>query len=279
MNGIDKIVMKAFGCARLPFTNSIPCDAVVRFEQTGRLLGLLQICACTSSFMVVTAPPGCGKSAVLRLFRHSLDSREAQFIYIADSALTPRWLYNNALKSLGLEGRFYRGDGKRLLHEKLKSIRDCSGKKIVMVVDEAHLLDYETLEEVRFLLNAEDLDSGSPMALVLCGQEELWQKLGMERCQAIAQRIDYVGRLSPLSQEDAVKYIGAQISSAGFKSNPFTDEAAARIAERSGRVPRIINKICMHCLIHAITKGKEVIGPDMVKAILDNEIPECMLDR
>ncbi len=251
----------------------------MRFEQTRRLLGQLRICAGTSSFMVVTAPPECGKSTAITLFRNSLDSREAQFIYIADSALTPRWLYNNALKSLGLEGRFYRGYGKRLLHEKLKSIRDCSGRKIVMVVDEAHLLDYETLEEVRFMLNAEDLDSGSPMSLVLCGQEELWQKLGMERCQAIAQRIDYVGRLAPLSEEDAVAYISSQIASAWFKSNPFTDEASAAIAERSGRVPRIINKICMHCLIHAITKGRDVIGPVMAREILDSEIPECMLDR
>lgn len=68
----------------------------------------------------------------------------------------------------------------------MKGIR---GLQPVVVVDEAHLLDREMLEEVRFLLNFK-MDSQSPMALILVGQSELWDRLRLQSYVAIRQRID-----------------------------------------------------------------------------------------
>ena len=71
-------------------------------------------------------------------------------------------------------------------------------KRVVCVLDEAHLLDKEMLEEFRFLLNYR-FDSESPMALVLVGQTELWNnKLKLQRYAAIRQRIDMYCTLPPL---------------------------------------------------------------------------------
>jgi type II secretory pathway predicted ATPase ExeA len=64
----------------------------------------------------------------------------------------------------------------------------------VVVVDEAHLLDREMLEEVRFLLNFR-MDAMSPMALILVGQTELWEKLQLQSYAAIRQRIDLQSKL------------------------------------------------------------------------------------
>ena len=62
--------------------------------------------------------------------------------------------------------------------------------KTVCVVDESHLLSFEMLEEIRFLLNMK-FDSMSPMALILAGQPELWERrLILQKCEAIHQRID-----------------------------------------------------------------------------------------
>ncbi|WP_167859425.1 ATP-binding protein [Paenibacillus cymbidii] len=60
----------------------------------------------------------------------------------------------------------------------------------VVIVDESHLLDREMLEEVRFLLNFR-MDAQSPMALILVGQSELWEKLSLQVYSAIRQRIDF----------------------------------------------------------------------------------------
>ena len=73
-----------------------------------------------------------------------------------------------------MESGFYRGDAKRQLQKEIENIRNVQKKRVVCVLDEAHLLDKEMLEEFRFMLNYH-FDSESPMALVLCGQTELWE--------------------------------------------------------------------------------------------------------
>ena len=100
-------------------------------------------------------------------------------MYLSDSKLTPRWFYKGMLDQLGLEARFYRGDSKRQLQTELEIIRGVQKKKAVCILDEAHLLEKETIEEFRFMLNYH-FDSESPMALVLVGQTELWDKLKLE---------------------------------------------------------------------------------------------------
>uniref|UniRef100_UPI0025A5EE0A ATP-binding protein n=1 Tax=Enterocloster clostridioformis TaxID=1531 RepID=UPI0025A5EE0A len=91
------------------------------------------------------------------------------FLYLSDSKLTPRWFCKGMLDQLGVESKFYRGDAKRQLQKEVEIIRGVQGRKVVCILDEAHLLEKETIEEFRFLLNYK-FDSMSPMALVLVGQ-------------------------------------------------------------------------------------------------------------
>lgn len=93
------------------------------------------------------------------------------------------------LDQLGIESKFYRGDAKRQLQKEVEIIRGVQKKKVVCILDEAHLLEKETIEEFRFLLNYR-FDSMSPMALILAGQTELWDKLRLQRYAAVRQRID-----------------------------------------------------------------------------------------
>lgn len=141
-------------------------------------------------FAVVTADPGCGKSTLIRRFYSELPKEDYSVLYLSDSKLTPRWFYKGLLDQLGLESRFYRGDSKRQLQQEIEIIRGVQHKKVVCILDEAHLIEKETLEEFRFLLNYR-FDSMSPMAVVLVGQTELWEnKLKLQRYAAICQCID-----------------------------------------------------------------------------------------
>jgi len=82
-------------------------------------------------------------------------------------------------EQLGFESKFYRGDAKRQLHREIELMRGIQHLQPVVVVDESHLLDREMLEEVRFLLNMK-MDAESPMALILVGQSELWDRLQLQ---------------------------------------------------------------------------------------------------
>ena len=142
-----------FEMKHTPFTNGIPTDRLYMSPMFEETLGRLEYVAENQLFAVVTSDVGCGKTTAVRKFTSELDTSRFTYLYISDSQLTPRWLYNGLLEQLGCEPRFYRGDAKRLLHQQLELLRMMYNKRIITIIDESHLMTRETLEELRFLLN------------------------------------------------------------------------------------------------------------------------------
>src|SRR5690606_34932165 len=172
-----------------PFTRDIPTTELYLSVMMEEVLGRLEHAAKRQLFAVMTGDCGTGKTTIIRKLKDSLDPREFMLLYLADSKLTPRHFYKGLLEQLGCEAKFYRGDAKRQLHREIELMRGIRGIQPVVVVDESHLLDREMLEEVRFLLNFK-MDAQSPMALILVGQSELWDRLRLQSYAAIRQRID-----------------------------------------------------------------------------------------
>ena len=173
-----------FGMSHTPFARDLPTECLFENPVMKDVLGRLLYVADKKLFAVVTADPGCGKSTLLRKFNDRLPKDEYILLYLSDSKLTPKWFYKGLLEQLGMESGFYRGDSKRQLQKAIEIIQGVQKKRVVCVLDEAHLLDKEMLEEFRFLLNYR-FDSESPMALVLVGQTELWNnKLKLQRYAA-----------------------------------------------------------------------------------------------
>ena len=204
-----------FGMEHTPFTRDVPPDKLYESKNIADILGRLTYVADKQLFAVLTADAGCGKSTLIRKFWNSLSSEEYILLYLSDSKLTPRWFYKGLLDQMGIEAKFYRGDAKRQLQREIEIIRGVHKKKVVCILDEAHLLEKETLEEFRFLLNYR-FDSMSPMALILVGQTELWdEKLRLQRYAAIRQRIDMNCVLSHLDRSEVEKYIQSHLHYAG----------------------------------------------------------------
>jgi type II secretory pathway predicted ATPase ExeA len=261
-----------FGMNHTPFLNSIPAGAMYLSDSHKEVLGRLEYAASKRLFAILTGGSGCGKSSILRKFSETLDSEKYTLLYVSDSKLTPRWFYKGLLDGLGIEAKFYRGDAKRQLHKQLAVIREVHHKNVVVIVDEAHLLEKETLEEIRFVLNFQ-MDSMTPMSLVLTGQKELWDKLKQQRYEAIRQRIDITCELPLFDRSQTDEYIAAHLQYAGVNGDIFTDEALSSIYKCSAGTARIINKICSHCLMNASQKGKKLVDDHMVKNVVDCEIP------
>lgn len=166
---------------------------------------------------------------------------------------------------------FYRGDAKRQLHHEIELMRGIQHLQPVVIVDEAHLLDREMLEEVRFLLNFK-MDSQSPMSLILVGQSELWNKLHMQSYTAIRQRIDIQCKLVHYDRAQTGEYMGAHLSYAGVERDIFSDQAIDEIYRYSGGAARLINKVCTHCLIYGAQNGKRIVDDHMVKLVIQGEL-------
>jgi len=261
-----------FEMKHTPFVNTIPVDKLYLSERHKEILGRLTYTAEGNRFAVVTAGVGIGKSTLARVFAHRLNPEKFTVLYLSDSQLTPRWFYKGLLDQLGIEAKFYRGDAKRQLHKHLQVIREVHHRNITVIVDEAHLLDRETFEEVRFMLNTE-MDSANPMALVLVAQNELWDKLRMNQYAAIRGRIDIKCELPGMDRSELDAYMKAHFDYAGGKDNPFTDGAVNELHRYSAGAARAVNKAATHCLMLAAQRAKAVIDDNMVRTVIDAELP------
>ncbi|MBP5306233.1 MAG: AAA family ATPase [Lachnospiraceae bacterium] len=260
-----------FEMKNTPFSRNVPPEKLFESSVINETLGRLSYAADRQLFAVVTADAGCGKSTLIRKFTSSLPSDEYMFLYLSDSKLTPRWFYKGMLDQLGIESKFYRGDAKRQLQKEVEIIRGVQGKKVVCILDEAHLLEKETIEEFRFLLNYR-FDSVSPMALVLVGQSELWDKLKLQRYAAVRQRIDISCVIPHLDRADTARYIESHLSYAEGRMDIFTDRAIDEIFKVSTGIPRRINHICDGCLMYASQQNKRLIDEHLVNFVTEHEM-------
>lgn len=260
-----------FEMEHTPFTRDLPPEKLYESPYVADALGRLTYAADRQLFAVLTADAGCGKSTLIRSFVSSLPKEEYIFLYISDSKLTPRWFYKGLLDQLGIESRFYRGDAKRQLQKEVEIIRGVQKKKVVCVLDEAHLLEKETIEEFRFLLNYR-FDSMSPMALVLVGQTELWEKLKLQRYAAVRQRIDINCVLPHLDRSETERYIRSHLTYAAGREDIFTDKAYDEVHKESTGIPRSINRIAEKSLMYASQQNKRLIDEHMVRYVVDHEM-------
>jgi type II secretory pathway predicted ATPase ExeA len=262
-----------YGMSHTPFSRDVPPDALYESQAMADALGRLAYAADRQLFAVVTADAGCGKSTLIRKFSACLSKEEYIFLYLSDSKLTPRWFYKGLLDQLGLEARFYRGDAKRQLQKEIEIIRGVHGQRVVCVLDEAHLLEKETIEEFRFLLNYR-FDSMSPMALILVGQTELWdEKLRLKRYDAVRQRIDINCVLPHLDRAETEKYIQSHLSYAGVTGRElFSRRAVDEIFRISSGIPRIVNRVCEKALMYGCQQSLQILDDQDILYVSEHEM-------
>ena len=115
------------------------------------------------------------------------------------------------------------------------------------------------------------MDSMNPMALILVGQDELWDKLVKSAYAAIRQRIDIKCTLPSYDLGQCQKYIAAHMNYAGCEQEIFTEDAIKAIYEYSADSARGINKVCMHSLLCAAQRGKKLIDDHWVHLVIETD--------
>ncbi len=142
------------------------------------------------------------------------------------------------------------------------------GKKTVIIIDEAHVIDSNDIfEELRLLLNFQ-LEDKFLLTLLLLGQPELKDKV--ENIKQLNQRIVMRYYLSPLNRYETEQYINHRLKVAGGQQDIFDSEAIDMIFERSGGIPRRINQICDTVLLAGYAQGVNKITKQLVKESIES---------
>lgn len=259
-----------FGFSGTPFGRNIVVPQLLETDAGKELQSRLNYIAQKRLFGVFTGEAGTGKTTALRRFSHTLDPNQYRVLYLSDSALTPRNFYWETLHELGYQPRFYRSDAKRQLQKALGELTDNEKKIPVIIVDEAHLLSREMLEEIRFLLNLR-MDSYNGLSLILAGQSELRDTLKLQINKAISQRVDMRFHLPPLSREESATYITQHLKAVKAPNEIFTSSAMNVIFEYCEGVPRKINKVTTACLMAAAGQNQKLIEERLVRVVIESE--------
>jgi type II secretory pathway predicted ATPase ExeA len=267
------MIEQFFSFKQLPFERNIPVEHLYTTPKFDELLARLEYAARNRKFCVVTGGVGVGKTTSIRKFVASLDRNSFRCIYIADSALTPRVFYWEVLTQLSSDCKpsFYRSEGKRKMMECFSRLAESARATPVIIIDEAHKLSTEMLEETRFLLN-NDLDSQNPMSLIVVGQNELRAKLSAEIYEPITQRIDFRFALEPFDRAQTQDYIHAHMRYAGESREIFSPSAVDAVYNFAGGVARKINKACSLSLLYAAQKSMNSIDGGIVEYVAEQEL-------
>jgi len=261
-----------FNFNNTPFQRDLPPDALFLTPQLKILQDRLSYGVNNCHFLIVTGDSGSGKTTAIRHFISTLEQNRTVPFYVSEANLTPRNFYYEVLNQIGIKPRFYRGDAKRQLIKEIRSLSN--DKKIpVIIIDEVHLCDKEMLTEIRFLLNF-DMDSNSPMSLILVGQSEIRDTLKKQVYEAVSQRIDLRCHIPPLDRPQTADYIDAHINYAAGSActEIFTDSAISAIFDYSTGLPRKINRLASLSLMHAAQTSKRIVDDHMVALLIDGEL-------
>jgi general secretion pathway protein A len=218
-------------------------------------------------FVVLTGEVGTGKTLLLRCLLGLLkESKDVAYAYVFNGRLTPTEFLQYILSDFGLPAS---GKNKSDLLFDLGQFLVARGSKkmtTVLIVDEAHHLSADILEEVRLLSNLET-DDDKLLQIVLVGQPELNEKLDSVGLRQLKQRIAVRSHLGSLDAEEVERYIQQRLQIAGGNShsNPlFSAETIAAVYRHSQGLPRLINTICDNALVTAYARRLPGVTPDII---------------
>lgn len=243
-----------FGLTKNPF--GLTPDASVLFmtrQHREALSGLTYAIVNRKGFAVLTGAVGTGKTTLLtRVLEHLPVTVRASVILTP--TLTAEEFFELALLDFGFQ-QVPQSKARRLvmLQEFLVAGHK-EGKVTVLVVDEAHKLSPEVLEELRLLGNYETAEA-KLLQIVLIGQNELSVLLNRPDMRQLKQRVAVRLNIEPISRAEIQHYVGYRWARAGGIGMPFSAGALECIAHASGGVPRLINSLCGSALLLAFAES------------------------
>ena len=266
------LYLEHFGLAEPPFRITPHTDFFFDGADRGATLEALVYAILHDEGIVkVSGEVGSGKTMLCRVLMERLPAH-VETIYLATPSLARDEILHAIADELELALTHERTTvALRELQEHLIRLYG-AGRRVVVLVDEAHVMPEETLEQVRLLSNLES-NRHKLMQLVLFGQPELDATLAKPSLRQLRDRITHAFRMRPLSAPEVAKYVSFRMRAAGYRGpDVFSPGALARVARASSGLTRRINILADKSLLAAFTQNMHsVIERHVRAAIADSE--------
>ena len=267
--------LRYFGLAKAPFHVTPDPDFLFpspshREAYASLVYGIGQ----RKGFIVLTGEVGAGKTTILRAYLQSAKGEGVQPIYLFNPQLEYEDLLHLLIRETGgdPEGK-NSAEMTAWIHEHLVCEYQ-AGKNVTLIIDEAQNMPVETLERLRMLSNIETSEE-KLLQIVLAGQPELDEKLGLHTLRQLRQRIAVRAEVLPLKTRECLAYIHHRIGQAGGNyTEIFTSAALRRIVRHAKGNPRTVNIVCDNALLAGYGAGMRPVSAALVRDVIAGLAPK-----
>ena len=254
-----------YGFSRTPFGRDLAPGMLHRHHAHAEAVARITYLVTERALGVITGEVGAGKTVAARAAVTTLDPTRHTVIYLPNPAIGTRGIYQAIVRALGGVPRFHKAALIPQAGELLVAEETERGRRVVLVVDEGHLLSAEQLEEVRLLTNT-NMDARSPFACVLLGQPTLRRRIRLGSFAALDQRIALRYHLDGMDLAETAGYLAHHLKLAGRSDPLFSDDAIALIHQTSRGIPRAVNNLAIQALVAAFADGKGIVDESSTRA-------------
>ncbi len=254
-----------YGFSRMPFGKDLAPGMLHAHGAHAEAVARISWCISEQAIGVVSGECGAGKTVAARAAVAGLDASRHTILYLGTPGVGLRGIYGLIVTALGGSPRFHHAALIPQAQELLAAEASERGKQVVLIIDEAHLLDAESLEGVRCLGNM-GMDQTAPFCLLLLGQPTLRRQLRQGTFAALDQRIAVRYAITGLSATETTSYVQHHLALAGRADTLFSNDALALIHEVSRGLPRQVNNLAVGSLIAAFAAKKAIVDESAARA-------------
>jgi len=218
-------------------------------------------------FVVLTGEVGTGKTTMLECLQDYLATHRIDFAFLFNSRISVEQFLEMIAYDLDLQCN--RTSKTEVLFSLNQILLENAGRgrTTALIIDEAHNLEWDVLEEVRLLGNLESRRE-KLLQIVLAGQPEFDRKLDAPSLRQLKQRIALRCSLEPFEELETIEYIGTRLAKAGMPEQAiFPPEVLAEIHVRAQGIPRVINAICDNLLLTAFALELRMATLEMLEEV------------
>ena len=266
------LYMEFFGFSERPFTLLPDPEFIFWSRAHRRAYSVLEYGVLTRSpITVVTGEVGAGKTTLVQKLLQTLDD-DVTLGLISNAQGGRGELLQWVLNSLGVET-----DLTAAYVTLFQQLQDfvieeyASGRRVILLIDEAQNLSVEGLEELRMLTNINS-NKDELLQLILVGQPELRQMIMRPELRQFAQRVTATYHIGSLDSAAVSGYVQHRLQHVGGTGSEFTTEALDLVHHHTHGIPRLVNKLCDIAMVYAATEERRVVDAAIVEEVLDDGI-------